>query len=134
MPITNLPDQFQSIRILQFQIQNGDVRMLRGDPGERLFLVLGFSANGEVSGKLVLVSGGRDGKLVWWEVPLGRPLEAPPSEVRTKVWNVAFSPDLGRLALADGRTVRLLDATSVPEAVLCRGHSGMINRSGRTDR
>jgi WD40 repeat protein/serine/threonine protein kinase len=40
--------------------------------------------------------------------------------------SVAFSPDLGRLALVEGQTVKLLDATSTPDAIVCRGHSGMI--------
>jgi WD40 repeat protein len=41
--------------------------------------------------------------------------------------SMVFSPDLRRLALAWGQTVKILDATRKPDAVVCRGHTGTIN-------
>jgi WD40 repeat protein/serine/threonine protein kinase len=41
--------------------------------------------------------------------------------------SVVFSPDLRRLVVAWGQAVRILDAASNPEVVLCRGHTGTIN-------
>jgi WD40 repeat protein len=69
-------------------------------------------------GSDVLTTGGTDGAVTQWEVSTGRELRS----LKLQHWHMAISPDRKMLAVVDGKTIQLKDATTGETRHVLRGH------------